>query len=68
MEKKDTTEQGNGILANLLVIAIFLILDILAIVVSIYEHSTGFTIVASIVGCAGLYALCHDILPSRSMA
>lgn len=55
-------------LANLLVIAIFLILDIFAIVVSMFEHSTGFTIVAAILALAGLYALCHDILPSRSMA
>ena len=55
---ENTTKRTHNKLANLLLIAIFLMLDILAAVVS---NSLGWTIAAAILGFVGLYALIHDI-------
>lgn len=62
VETKDATQRTNNIPVNLLLIAIVLILDSLAIGISISMDSLGWTIAAAILACVGLYALCHDIL------
>lgn len=59
MEKN---HRANNILANLLLIAVVLICDVIAIALSISMDSVGFTIAATVLAIAGLYPLCHDIL------
>ena len=62
----ETTKQTHNVLVNLLLIAIVLTLDILAIGISISMDSLGWTIAAAILAFIGLYALCRNILQWRS--
>lgn len=64
-ETKDATKRTNNIQVNVLLIAIVLILDCLAVGISISMGSLGWTIAAAILAFVGLYALCHDILAWR---